>query len=99
MADERFQLGRFRYTFAECEYQKFKATAKVYERVIGLIDEMLAATENNSLELRALKGDIYANYIDHLEALADWKEKYEKEQAEDLERMQQSNEVEETPKA
>ena len=82
------------YSYAKCQYNMYEATTKVYEEVICLIDEMLADTENNSLELRALKGDLYEHYMDHSKSLASWKAEYDKEQAEeDLERIRQSHGV------
>lgn len=90
MADEKIQMGRLGYTYAECEYKKYEATTKVYKKVIDLIDAMLKDTKNNSLELRALKGDIYADYMDHSKALASWKADYDKEHAAEIERMKQA---------
>lgn len=95
MADEKIQMGRFGYTYAACEYKKYEATTNVYKEVIDLIDAMLKDTKNNSLELRALKGDIYANYMDHSEWLANYKADYAKEQAEEIESIRQSYGIEE----
>ena len=84
------------YSYARCQCEKYEATTKVYKEVIDLIDAMLKDTKKNSLELRALKGDIYANYMDHSEWLANWKADYDKEQAEELERMKKSSEIKES---
>lgn len=95
MADEKIQMGRFGYTYAACEYKKYEATTKVYKKVIDLIDAMLKDTKNNSLELRALKGDIYADYMDHSRELAYWKADYDKEHADEIESIRQAYGVEE----
>lgn len=95
MADEETQISRPRYTYAECEYKKYEATTNVYKEVIDLIDAMLKDTKNNSLELRALKGDIYANYMDHSKSLASWKADYDKARADEIERIRQSYGIEE----
>ena len=87
------------YSYAKCQCEKYEATTKVYKEVIDLINAMLEDTKNNSLELRALKGDIYGHYMDHSKSLASWKADYDKEHADEIESIRQSNGVKETPKA
>ena len=85
------------YSYAKCQCEKYEATTKVYKELIDMIDAMLEDTKNNSLELRALKGDIYAKYVYDLEWLANWKADYDKERtAEELERMKKSSEIKES---
>ena len=86
-----------KYSYTRCQYEKYEATTNVYKEVIDLIDAMLKDTKNNSLELRALKGDIYANYMAHSKSLASWKEDYDKEHAEEIESIRQSYGIEEEP--
>ena len=76
-------------SYTKCQCEKYEATTKAYKDIIDIIDAMLKDS-NKSLELRALRGDIYAKYVRDLEWLSNWKADYEKEKAEELEKMKKS---------
>ena len=77
------------YSYTKCQCEKYEATTKAYKDIIDIVDAMLK-DNNKSLELRALRGDIYVKYVRDLEWLSNYKADYEKEHAEEIEHMKQS---------